>query len=88
MQVQRNIIIMRIIYNWSVDLEMLLFFDKCLVLHYGLHYTHNNYNFRNYTLTNKNSFVDLGIVSSHDEDYGKCLASTVQKGPSVHWTMF
>ena len=48
---------------------------------YGLHNPHYNYNCGNYTLTNKNIFVNLGIVRSYEESrlYREHIASTVQK---------
>ena len=36
---------------------------------YGLHNPHCNYNCGNYALTDKNSFVNLGIVRSHEGDH-------------------
>ena len=47
---------------------MPLSFDKCQFIYCGLHNPHCNYNCGNYTLTNKNSFVDLIIVRLHEGD--------------------
>ena len=58
---------------------MPLSLEKCLVIHYGLHNSHYDYNCRNYTLNNKNSFSDLDIVRSCEGDFREHIASTVQK---------
>ena len=76
MQVQRNI---TCVYYWFVDMEMPLSFEKCLVNHNGLHHPQYDYKCGNYSLNNKNSFVDLSTVRSCEGDFRKQTALTVQK---------
>ena len=74
MQVQRTIIY---VFNWSVEIEIPLSFEKCRFIHYGLHNPHYDYKCGNYTLNNKNSFGDFGIVRSCEGDFREHIASTV-----------
>ena len=63
-----------------LEIEMPLSFKKCLVIHYGLHNPYHNYKFGNYTLRNKNRFVDLVNVMSYEGgEFCEHIASTIQK---------
>ena len=62
-----------------VEMEIPLSFEKCLVIHYVLHNPRYDYKCGNYKLSNKNSFIDLGIVRSCERDFREHIASTVQE---------
>ena len=68
-----------IVSAWSDEKQMPLSLDKCGVMHGGSHLPNNDYDIRGNTISELDSFKDLGVMrSASGLHFDQCSATAVE----------